>query len=147
MPKKIIAVLCLLLLQACASHPAQRSEDESDRVFFADASQCYESTAHKQQIQLNVGGNNTQTAPSVVTPINIELPSAPDADAYNNCMVGLGHRVPKVSAAAYLQASQSCLEQSRGADNPNEAYAACIRHGSLQVESIGNRQTQPLKVR
>ncbi len=133
MQKSLVVLPCLLLLVACAGQAPQRNAKNNDAGYFADASQCFDSTMHKQQIQLNVGGNS-YPSPSIVTPINIDLPSVPDADAYSHCMTDLGYVPPKVDARAYLQTSQTCLDQTRGAANYNEAYADCIRKGGIAVD-------------
>ncbi len=140
MPKSFVLSICLLLV-ACAGTEPQRNTKTDDASYFADASQCFESTMHKQQIQLNMGGNS-YPSPSIITPITIDLPLVPDAEAYSYCMANLGYVPPKADPQAYLQESQTCLDQARGAANHNQAYADCIRKGGIAVDLIHSKPSR-----
>lgn len=57
-------------------------------------------------------------------------------------MIYAGHSEPKVDAdpTAYLEISRRCLDQARGEDNTNDAYASCVRNGDLTVDVIDSRK-------
>ncbi len=82
------------------------------------------------------------TEHSFAFPITIDIPITYDAGAFKNCMLYAGHSEPKVDAdpTAYLEISRRCLDQARGEDNTNEAYANCVRNGDLTVDVIDSRK-------
>jgi hypothetical protein len=141
MLKTFLLLLCLALLTACSGHLPWQQTDTGESGYFADAAKCYESTMHKEQIKLNVGGNS-YPSPSIVTPIVIDLPSVYDADAFQTCIIDLGYAPPKVDPHTYLTETKNCLDQARGTANPNEAYTACIRSGHIEVELIGEKHVK-----
>ncbi|GAB6141129.1 hypothetical protein JCM14076_18580 [Methylosoma difficile] len=143
MLKRLVSLCCLSLLFACAEHkpsPLQMAGDAEASGYFADASHCFDSTMHKEQIKLNVGGNNVLSSPSAVTPITIDLPSTYDADAFQACIKDLGYVLPKVDAQAFLMETKRCLDESSGSPTPQNAYAECIRQGHIEVELIGDKK-------
>ena len=57
-------------------------------------------------------------------------------------MIYAGHKEPKVDAdpSVYLELSRRCLDEARGSDNTNDAYANCVRNGEISVDVIENKK-------
>lgn len=139
MVKFIIILLSLLTLQSCGGLPAKTDKENNDSRYFADASECYETAHRKEKVNVMMSGN---TDHPFAFPITIDIPITYDAGAYKNCMIYAGHAEPKVDAdpTAYLEISKRCLDQARGEENANDAYANCIRNGDLTVDVIESKK-------
>jgi hypothetical protein len=51
-------------------------------------------------------------------------------------MAHAGWPVPRADLVEYTEVSTNCLEESREAENPDEAYASCIKRGNLNIQII-----------
>jgi hypothetical protein len=117
-------------LQACASsfpkHP------NPDQEYFADASDCFRSSERKQVIKVPMTGRQS----TATAAIEIALPMGMDDKAFSFCMEQQGHPPAKVDLSEYLSVSRSCMEEARNSPTPSEAYAQCVRHGGVTIETL-----------
>lgn len=126
-------LLCLITLQACSDRFLSKGDDNSR--YFADATECYQTAHRKEKVSVMMSGN---TQHSFAYPITVDIPIAYDAGAFKNCMIYSGHKEPKIDAdpAAYLEISRRCLDQAKGEQDVNDAYANCVRNGDITVDVI-----------
>ncbi len=136
MIKITVILLSLLTLQACTGSFLSKADKTKDNShYFADATECYQTAQRKEKVNVMMSGN---TEHSFAFPITIDIPITYDAGAYKNCMIYAGHKEPKVDAdpTAYLEISRRCLDQARGEEDANDAYANCVRNGDITVDVI-----------
>jgi hypothetical protein len=135
MVKRSVILLSLLTLQACGEFLTKADKANDDSRYFADAYDCYRTAQKKEQISVMMSGNKDH---SFAFPITIDIPITYDAGAFTNCMIYAGHAAPKVEAdpTAYLELSRRCLDEARGEDNTNDAYANCVKNGDITVDVI-----------
>lgn len=117
-------LLMLLMLQGCANSFSSLATDNS--AYFSDALTCYQSSVRKEQIKVPTAGTMSV----------MEVPVANDPNVFGNCMADKGHTVEKANPDAYLKVSRKCLQAARNATNPDDAYADCVRHGGITVETL-----------
>jgi len=133
-------LMSLLTLQACSDRFLSEGVKAKDNNhYFADATECYQTAQRKEKVNVMMSGN---TQHSFAFPITIDIPITYDAGAYKNCMIYAGHKEPKIDAdpTAYLEISRRCLDQAKGEDNANEAYANCVKNGDLTVDVIHSKK-------
>lgn len=123
--------LCLPLITACLSTSGGQGASEFEG-YFTDATECYQTSIHKEQVKV-------QTGKAVTV---IDIPTVHNAGAFSNCMARAGHTPPKVNPQAYLEMSSRCLNEARGTEQPDEAYARCIRAGTLRIEPILDEKSE-----
>jgi hypothetical protein len=124
MVKNPLFYLCIVLVSGCADNDlAKQSEQTTNRGYFADANQCRVSSTNKQNM-LVPGG----------TVVQIQL--GYDPNAFIACMAHAGWPVPRANLTEYTEVSTKCLEESREAENSDEAYASCIKRSNLNIEII-----------
>jgi hypothetical protein len=124
MYKATTPLLIVLMLQGCANYLAKSDPDNTE--YFSDASTCYQSSTRKEQIKVPTAGTMTV----------IQIPTGNDPGAFANCMEYKGHAVEKTNPDAYLTVSRDCMQAARHATNPDNAYADCIKHGKISVETL-----------
>ena len=133
-------LLFILSLQACSDRLLSEGDKAKDNNhYFADATECYQTAQRKEKVNVMMSGN---TQHSFAFPITIDIPITYDAGAYKNCMIYAGHKEPKIDAdpTAYLEISRRCLDQAKGEDNANDAYANCVKNGDLTVDVIHSKK-------
>ncbi|MDD5275943.1 MAG: hypothetical protein PHR16_07665 [Methylovulum sp.] len=121
----VIMLLISLMVQGCSDY---FSKSGTDSKYFSDASTCYQSSVRKEQLKVPTAG----------TMSIIEIPTGNDAGAFSNCMAYKGHPIEKADPEAYLNASRECLQATGNATDPGNAYADCIKHGNITVETLPN---------
>jgi len=125
-----VLLLCIILLSGCAnSELVNKNSQETNRGYFSDALACNQSTMQKTKINVPTAG--TQTV--------IEIPVGHDANTYVDCMKHEGWPVPRADSTEYLKVSTACLQQTRGTENMDENYEACIKRSRLDVEVITDK--------
>jgi hypothetical protein len=142
--KVTVILLSLLTLQACGQFLTKADKVKDNSRYFADATDCYQSSQRKEKVSVMMSGN---TQHSFAFPITVDIPMGYDAGAFKNCMIYSGHSEPKVDAdpTAYLELSRRCIDQARGEDNTNDVYASCIRNGDITVDVIHSKKDYPKK--
>ncbi|MGD0961797.1 MAG: hypothetical protein ABSB19_18455 [Methylomonas sp.] len=127
MVKNPLFYLCVALVSGCTGNdPVKQSAQVTNRGYFADANQCRQSSASKQNM-LVPGGTTVQ------------IPLGYDQNEFIACMAHAGRPVPRDDLTGYTEVSTTCLEESREAENPDEAYASCIKRGNLNIEIIEDK--------
>jgi len=120
-------LLWLILLSGCAGNELSIANNQgNNRGYFADATQCSQSSMRKEQILLpNPGAAGA-----------IEIPLGYDPDLFIVCMEHAGRPVSRADLTEYLNVSTICLDEARGAENPDEDYANCVKRSDLSVEIL-----------
>lgn len=121
---KLAVILLSLPLSGCSDYLSRHDTD--DTGYFADASTCFQSSMRKESVKV----------PTARTMTVIEVPVGNNANDFGLCMEQAGHPITQANPDAYLDVARTCLQQARGSSNPDEAYAACVRHGKITVEAI-----------
>jgi len=124
MYKKVIMLLVPLMLQGCPSSFSSHEPDNTD--YFSDASTCYQSSLRKGQIKV-------PTAKSMTV---VEVPITNDPAAFNTCMEYKGHPAATVDPDTYMDIARECRKTAHHAENPDHAYADCVKHGNITVEAF-----------
>ncbi len=119
-------LLMLLMLQGCGNFFSR--QDTGNSPYFSAASTCHQSSMRKEQIKVPIASTMTV----------MEVPVANDPNVFGKCMENKGYPVEKADPAAYLEVSRDCLQAARHAPNPDKAYADCVRHGGITVETLPN---------
>jgi hypothetical protein len=124
MVKNPLFYLCIALVSGCTGNDlVKQSAQVSNRGYFADANQCRQTSAIKQNML--VAGGTT-----------VEIPLGYDQNSFVACMAHAGRPVPHADFSEYTEASHTCLEESRETENPDEAYTSCIKRGNFIIEII-----------
>ncbi len=123
--------LCLLPLFSACSFTGDNRNNVEYAGYFSDASNCHQAAVHKDQVKVRTGQAMTV----------IDIPLGHNAGAFSQCMMHAGHAPPKVSPEQYLQMSAHCLDEARGADNPDAAFGYCIKAGALEIEVVPDGKT------
>jgi len=111
-----------VLLAACSG--GESIKHETDRGYFIDALDCRALSVYKETVLL----------PNPTAGGAIEIPLGHDAGEFINCMAYKGRPAPLANVTEYLEVSEHCMAEARGAGNSDEIYAHCIRNSELGVE-------------
>ncbi len=129
MPKSLILLLFASLFAGCSNNGwLKQNSQETNRGYFADASECSRSAMRKEAIKVPTAGSVSV----------VEVPTGYDADKFMVCMEYAGRPVSRTDLTEYLNVSNACLHEAQDAKNPDEGYADCIRRSRLNVEIINN---------
>ena len=116
--------LCIALVSGCTGNDlVKQTAQVTNRGYFADANQCHQSSEIKQNML--VSGGTT-----------VQIPLGYDQNAFIACMAHAERPVPRGDLSQYTVASNTCLDESRENENPDEAYASCIKRGNFNIEII-----------
>jgi len=126
MLKPAAVLLFLLMLQGCSDHLLKDETKTENSGYFADATDCLHRSYRKEQIKVPTG--KTMSV--------IDVPISHDAGSFSACMQYAGHPTPKVDTQTYLTVSRSCLSESQHTENPDDAYAQCVKRSRITVESV-----------
>ncbi|MDP2901604.1 MAG: hypothetical protein Q8N96_00625 [Methylovulum sp.] len=121
---KSAVIFLSLLLQSCSDSLPKHELDDTN--YFSDASGCFQSSVRKESVKIPTAGTMTV----------IEVPLGNDANGFGLCMEQAGHPVTQADPDDYLTASRACFQQAHDSLTPDEAYARCVRHGKISVETI-----------
>jgi hypothetical protein len=122
MVKNPLFYLCVALVTGCTGNELVKQSDQvTNRGYFADANQCHQYSEIKQNML--VSGGTT-----------VQIPLGYDQNAFIGCMAHAGWPVPRADFTEYTEASHTCLDESREAENPDEAYASSIKRGNFNIE-------------
>jgi hypothetical protein len=105
-------------------------DDNGNSGYFASAKDCMRRAISKEQIKVSTGAALTM----------VEVPIAHNAGFFGLCMQYAGHSAPAVDAESFLTVSRACLDESRRAVNPNNAYARCVKRSKIIVETVHDRK-------
>jgi hypothetical protein len=131
--------MCINFLLGCTNSEFLRQHNQdSNRGYFTDASECTESSMRKQALNVPLTGG-TKDNPAVIGVTNVEIPLGYDANIFLVCMKHAGRPVPHVDATDYLNASTTCLQKAQATSDPDEGYADCIKRSRLDVEIINDK--------
>lgn len=144
MLKFSVLSMALFMLLACSDMLTKSDKEINDDRYFADASECYRTSQKKEKVNVMMSGNKDH---GFAFPITIDIPVTYDAGAFKNCMIYAGHKAPSLEAdpTAYMEISRRCMDQARGEENTNEAYAYCVQNGDITVDVIESKKGNPLR--
>jgi hypothetical protein len=122
-------IFLAILLQSCSTTLSR--QDKPDSGYFSDASDCYRSSERKVYVKVPTAGTMTV----------VDVPIGNDATLFSLCIEHAGHPATHADPEDYLNVSRACSQHARDSSYPDEAYAKCIRHGKITVETITHEKS------